>query len=87
MPLVGASGIAIGLLIALTTVSPDSKMFPLPVRARNLRNGIILGTVILLLMIPVSAFLFLEASANGFPRTEGAAFFLSDMPVTWVEQW
>ena len=28
------------------------KMFPLPVRASNLRNGIILGTVILLLMIP-----------------------------------
>ena len=52
LPLVGASGVATGLLIALTTVSPDSKMFPLPVRASNLRNGIILGTVILLLMIP-----------------------------------
>ena len=52
LPLVGASGAATGLLIALTTVSPDSKMFPLPIRARNLRNGIILGTVILLLMIP-----------------------------------
>ena len=52
MPLVGASGAATGLLIALTTISPESKMAPLPVRARNLRNGIILGTIVLLLMIP-----------------------------------
>lgn len=51
-PLVGASGAGMGLFVALTTVSPDSKMFPLPVRAVNLRNGILLGTVILLLMIP-----------------------------------
>lgn len=51
-PLVGASGAGMGLFIALTTVSPESKMFPLPVRACNLRNGVILGTIILLLMIP-----------------------------------
>jgi membrane associated rhomboid family serine protease len=52
LPLVGASGAGMGLFIALTTVSPESKMFPLPLRARNLRNGVVLGTVILLLMIP-----------------------------------
>ncbi|MGJ8725132.1 MAG: rhomboid family intramembrane serine protease [Roseibacillus sp.] len=51
-PLIGASGAGMGLFIALTTVSPESKMFPLPIRARNLRNGIIAGTVLLLLMIP-----------------------------------
>ncbi len=51
-PLVGASAIAIGLLIALTTVSPESKMFPLPIRARNLRNGILLSSILLLFMIP-----------------------------------
>ena len=50
--LVGASAAGMGLFIALTTVSPDSKMFPLPIRATNLRDGVILGTVILLLMVP-----------------------------------
>lgn len=51
-PLVGASGIGMGFFIALTTVSPDSKMFPLPIRARNLRNGVLLSTLIMLLMNP-----------------------------------
>ena len=51
-PLVGASGAAFGLFIALTTVSPESKMFPLPIRARNLRNGFLLASVLFLLMIP-----------------------------------
>lgn len=51
-PLIGSSGAGMGLFIALTTISPDSKMFPLSVRARNLRNGVLLGTVLLLLMIP-----------------------------------
>ncbi len=52
MPLVGASGIGMGFFIALTTISPDSKMFPLPIRAHNLRNGFLLATSILLLMLP-----------------------------------
>ena len=52
LPLIGSSASGMALFIALTTISPESKMFPLPVRARNLRNGVILGTVILLLMIP-----------------------------------
>lgn len=52
MPLVGASGIGMGFFIAVTTISPDSKMFPLPLRARNLRNGILIGTVVMLLMLP-----------------------------------
>ena len=51
-PLVGASAIGMGFFVAVTTVSPESKMFPLPLRARNLRNGVILGSFIMLLMIP-----------------------------------
>lgn len=50
--LVGASGAAMGLFVALTVVSPESKMLPLPLRARNLRNGVILATLVMLLMIP-----------------------------------
>lgn len=50
--LVGASGAAMGLFVALTVVSPESKMLPLPLRARNLRNGLILATLVMLLMIP-----------------------------------
>lgn len=50
--LVGASGAGMGLFVALTVVSPESKMFPLPLRARNLRNGVILATFLMLLMIP-----------------------------------
>lgn len=52
LPLIGASGAGMGLFIAVTTISPESKMFPLPVRARNLKNGVLLGTILLLLMIP-----------------------------------
>ena len=52
LPLIGSSAAGMGLFVALTTISPESKMFPLPVRALNLRNGVILGTIILLLMIP-----------------------------------
>ncbi|GHC53804.1 rhomboid family intramembrane serine protease [Roseibacillus persicicus] len=51
-PLVGASGAGMGLFVALTTISPESRMFPLPIRAHNLRNGVVLSTALLLLMIP-----------------------------------
>lgn len=51
-PLVGASGAGIALFVAVATVSPESRMFPLPLRARNLRNGVILASLILLLLIP-----------------------------------
>ena len=50
--LIGASGAGMGLFVALTVASPESKMFPLPLRARNLRNGCILASLLLLLLIP-----------------------------------
>ncbi len=49
-PLVGASGVGIGLLIALCTVSPESRMAPLPIRARNLKLGIVAATVFFLVL-------------------------------------
>lgn len=51
-PLVGASAAGMGLFIALATVSPESRMFPFHIRARNLRDGVLLSTILLLLMIP-----------------------------------
>ncbi|MBK1833260.1 rhomboid family intramembrane serine protease [Roseibacillus ishigakijimensis] len=50
--LVGASGAGLGLFIALTTISPESRFFPLPVRARNLRDGILIATTALLALSP-----------------------------------
>lgn len=51
-PLVGASGGAIALLIALTCLSPDSKMWPLPVSGKNLGRGFMLASLILFLITP-----------------------------------
>jgi membrane associated rhomboid family serine protease len=51
-PLVGASGVGLGLFVALTTISPESRMFPLPLRARNLRNGVLLSSLIFLVTLP-----------------------------------
>lgn len=50
--LVGASGIGLGLFVAVATISPESRMAPLPLRARNLRDGIILSSLLLLLINP-----------------------------------
>lgn len=68
-PLVGASGIGIGLFVAVATISPESRMFPLPLRARNLRNGVILASLISLLLLP----------SLGVPILSGAGEAL----VTW----
>jgi membrane associated rhomboid family serine protease len=51
-PLVGISGACLALLLALTTLSPESRMWPIPVSGRNLGLGIILAELLLLLMKP-----------------------------------
>lgn len=51
-PLVGASAACVGLLLLLTTLSPESRMWPLPVSARNLGLGILAGEGLLALMTP-----------------------------------
>ena len=42
-PLVGMSGACVALLLLLTTLSPESKMLPLPVSGRSLGLGILLA--------------------------------------------
>lgn len=50
--LVGASGSVLACLLMTTVLSPDSRMFPLPVSGRNLGMGIMMASAILLLMQP-----------------------------------
>lgn len=51
-PLVGASGGAMALLIVLTSLSPASKMWPLPVSGKNLGRGLLLASLLLFLITP-----------------------------------
>lgn len=51
-PLVGASAGGMALLLALTTLSPDSRMWPIPVSGKNLGRGLLLGSLLLFLMTP-----------------------------------
>lgn len=51
-PLVGSSAACFGLLILITTLSPESRMWPLPVSARNLRLGLLLSFAALALLDP-----------------------------------
>ncbi|NNC88690.1 MAG: rhomboid family intramembrane serine protease [Akkermansiaceae bacterium] len=52
MPLVGASAAGMALLLALTGLSPESRMWPLPVSGRNLGRGLLLASLLLGLMDP-----------------------------------
>jgi membrane associated rhomboid family serine protease len=51
-PLVGISGACVALLLVLTTLSPDSRMWPIPVSGRSLGRGILLGELIFALINP-----------------------------------
>lgn len=51
-PLVGASGGAMALLLALTSLSPSSRMWPVPVSGKNLGRGLLLGSAVLFLITP-----------------------------------
>ena len=51
-PLVGASGGMMALLIALVSLSPDSRMWPLMVSGRNLGRGLMFSTLVLFLLTP-----------------------------------
>lgn len=51
-PLVGISGGCMGLLLTLTTLSPESRMLPLPVSGRNLGLGIIAAELLFAVLDP-----------------------------------
>lgn len=46
-PLVGASGGATAILVAFATLSPDSRLWPLPLRASNVGIGVMLAAFLL----------------------------------------
>ena len=50
--LVGISGACVALLLVLTTLSPDSKMWPVPVSGKTFGLGLIFAELILWLMHP-----------------------------------
>lgn len=50
--LVGISGGCVALLLTLTTLSPDSRMWPVPVSGKNLGLGLLLAELLLWLMTP-----------------------------------
>ncbi len=50
--LVGASGGCMGLLLLLTTLSPDARMWPVPLSARNLGVGLLSAELVLALINP-----------------------------------
>ncbi|MFP6864663.1 MAG: rhomboid family intramembrane serine protease [Roseibacillus sp.] len=51
-PLVGASAGAMALLLALTSLSPDSRMWPLMVSGKNLGRGLLAASLILFALTP-----------------------------------
>jgi membrane associated rhomboid family serine protease len=53
--LVGASGLVMAQLLVFCTLSPESRMMPLPVSARNLGMGVIASSCILMLINPAAA--------------------------------
>lgn len=52
MQLVGISGACLALLLTLTTLSPESRMWPVPVSGRNLGLGLVFAELLLLLATP-----------------------------------
>ncbi len=51
-PLVGASGACMALLLLITTLSPESRMWPLPLSARNVGLGVFLAEAVLVVIDP-----------------------------------
>lgn len=72
--LVGLSGGCVGLLLLLTTLSPESRMLPVPVSGRSLGAGILAAELILAVIDP----------ALGLPVLAGLGKWLS---VRGMESW
>jgi membrane associated rhomboid family serine protease len=51
-PLVGASGGAMALLVAVTVLAPDSRLWPIPVTGKNFALGVMLAALLLYLLTP-----------------------------------
>lgn len=53
--LVGASGATMALLLMITTLSPESRMFPIPLAAGNVGLGVMIASFVLMLVNPDSS--------------------------------
>ena len=51
-PLVGASGIALGLFILMAMLAPCARVRPLPISAKNMAYGVLIASLVLCLMNP-----------------------------------
>ena len=82
LPLVGASGGMMALLIMLVSLSPDSRMWPLMISGKNLGRGVMLSALILFLFTPGLGFPGLSKVGNWVARDEalGASLFLISHP-------
>lgn len=74
--LVGISGACFALLITLTTLSPDSRMWPFPVSGKNLGLGLILAELLLWLMTPAMEVPFFSRMGEVLVSWGGAGLFL-----------
>jgi len=93
-PLVGASAGAMALLLALTTLSPDSRMWPVPVSGKNLGRGLLLASLLLFLLTPglgVPGFSvvgnWLVAMGQGGIFTMGHIYHLGGGLMGWLYVW
>jgi len=73
--LVGISGACYALLITLTTLSPESKMWPIPVSGKNLGLGLILSELLLWLMLPDLGIPLLSTMGEKLIAMGGAGLF------------
>ncbi len=73
--LVGLSGGCLAILLLLVTLSPQSRMFPLPVSGRNLGLGILLAELILTLMDPALGFPWMSVLGEKLVQHGQGAWF------------
>lgn len=73
--LVGASGSAFALFILMACLSPTAKMFPIPVRAKNMAVGILAASLFLCLVHPgLNLPLFRDIGAWMYQQQMGSIF-------------
>ena len=73
--LVGASGAAMALLLTMTTLSPQSRMFPLPLAAGNVGLGVMISFLLLMLLDPDASIPFLADWGNSLAQMFGKDLF------------
>ncbi len=73
--LVGMSGGCVGLLLLLVTLSPQSRMFPLPVSGRSLGAGLLIAELLFVLMDPALGLSFASSAGRWFESHGWAGWF------------